>query len=92
MKTCCVVELLGEGISSELSRSVHAVAAALPCRIEFPPVDLSEGNRKTRGAPIHDAAVAAMRRHGVAIKYPTLGTAEFTAEVAGRTQSSPARA
>ena len=41
MKTYSVVEILGDGISAELSRSVHAVAQALPCRIEFVPMDLS---------------------------------------------------
>ena len=71
MKTYRVVELLGDGISPELSQSVRTVARALPCKLEFFPVDLSEGNRKARGAAVYDEAVAAMRQHGVAIKYPT---------------------
>ena len=74
MKNHRVVELLGDGISAELSRSVHTVAQALPCRIEFVPVDLSEENRAARGTEIYDDAVAAMREHGVAIKYPTATT------------------
>jgi isocitrate dehydrogenase (NAD+) len=71
MNTYRVVELLGDGISPELAASVHAVARALPCRIEFVPVDLSHGNREARGLAIYDEAVTAMRQHGTAIKYPT---------------------
>jgi isocitrate dehydrogenase (NAD+) len=74
MKTYRVVELLGDGISAELSRSVHTVVEALPCRIEFVPVDLSEENRRKRGLPLYDEAVVAMRQTGVAIKYPTATT------------------
>lgn len=80
MKTYRVVELLGDGISSELSRSVHSIAEALPCRIEFVQVDLSEGNRSARGASIYDEAVAAMHRHAVAIKYPTATPTATTGE------------
>jgi len=71
MKNYRVVELLGDGISAELSKSVHTVAESLPCRIEFVPFDLSEESRKARGMAIYDEAVAAMRQNGVAIKYPT---------------------
>jgi len=71
MKTHRVVELLGDGISAELSQSVRSVIQALSCSIELVPIDLSEGNRKTRGPALYDEAVAAMRQHGVAIKYPT---------------------
>ena len=67
-----VVELLGDGISPELSASVHAVAGALPCEIRFHPIDLSIGNRDARGASaLYDATAAAIREHHVAIKYPT---------------------
>jgi len=66
-----VVELLGDGISPELSQSVRTVVQALSCKIEFVPVDLSEASRKARGNVLYDEAVAAMREHGVAIKYPT---------------------
>jgi isocitrate dehydrogenase (NAD+) len=71
MKTYRVVELLGDGISPELAESVRAVAGALPLRIEFIPIDLSEENRKARGLAIYEEAVAAMRLHKTAIKYPT---------------------
>lgn len=76
MKTYRVVELLGDGISPELSQSVHAAAESLPCRIEFVPVDLSEEGRGARGKALYDEAVARMRQHGVAIKYPTATTGE----------------
>ncbi|HEV8111178.1 MAG TPA: isocitrate/isopropylmalate family dehydrogenase [Planctomycetota bacterium] len=76
MKTHRVVELLGDGISPELSVSVRSVVEALPCRIEWVPVDLSETNRKARGNAVYDEAVAAMRDTGVALKYPTATTGE----------------
>ena len=78
MNTYRVVELLGDGISPELSESVHALSARLPCRIEFVPVDLSDENRKRRGDPLFDEAVGAMREHGSAIKYPTATTGTGT--------------
>jgi isocitrate dehydrogenase (NAD+) len=71
MKNYRVVELLGDGISPELSQSVRTVSQALSCKIEFLPVDLSEESRKARGNVLYDEAVAAMCQHGVAIKYPT---------------------
>ncbi len=81
MNTFLVVELLGDGISAELSQSVHALAAALPCRLEFVPVDLSEPNRRARGAALYDEAVALMTRHRLALKYPTATTAESPNQV-----------
>ncbi|MBK7645578.1 MAG: isocitrate dehydrogenase [Planctomycetes bacterium] len=81
MNTYQVVELLGDGISPELSRSVHALADVLPCRIEFTPVDLSEPNRRARGAALYDEAVELMKRHRLAIKYPTATTAESPNQV-----------
>jgi len=71
MNTYRVVELLGDGISPELATSVRAVVGALPCKIEFVPVDLSLENRQARGTAIYDEAVAAMRLYGSAVKYPT---------------------
>ncbi len=71
MKTYKIVELHGDGISSELSQSVHRVAEALPFRLEFVPVDLSLENRTKRGLVIYDEAEALMRLHKVSIKYPT---------------------
>ena len=48
MTTYRIVELLGDGISHELSQSVHTLASSLPFNLEFLPVDLSdEGAKKT---------------------------------------------
>ncbi|MBI5435123.1 MAG: isocitrate dehydrogenase [Planctomycetes bacterium] len=71
MKTYKIVELHGDGISAELSQSVHRIAEALPFRLDFVPVDLSLENRAKRGLVIYDEAEALMRLHKVALKYPT---------------------
>lgn len=76
MKRHRVVELLGDGISPELSESVHRVAESLPCRLEFEPIDLSDANRTRRGLALYDEAVEAMKRAKVALKYPTATTRE----------------
>jgi isocitrate dehydrogenase (NAD+) len=76
MNTYKVVELLGDGISPELSASVHAVAEVLPCKLEFSQIDLSQANRKARHKALFDEAVEQMRRLGVSIKYPTATTDE----------------
>jgi isocitrate dehydrogenase (NAD+) len=71
-----IVELLGDGISSELSRSVHAVGEVLPFQLEFLPVDLSDEARQKAGNEIYDQAEALMREVRVSLKYPTATTAE----------------
>lgn len=71
-----VAELLGDGIADELRESVHAVAADLPLEVAFTPVDLSLENRTARGLEIYDEAEAVMRRHRLALKYPTATRAE----------------
>lgn len=76
MNTYRVVELHGDGISPELSRSVHSLAQSLPCRLEFVPVDLSDENRRKRGRGIYDEAAALMKAHKVSIKYPTATTTD----------------
>ena len=76
MKSYKVVELLGDGISPELSASVHAVAAGLPCRLEFVQVDLSASARAARGDAVYDEAESAMRAAKVSLKYPTTTTSE----------------
>ena len=72
MKTYEIVELLGDGISAELSESVHAVAGALPFRVSFHAVDLSVESRERSGPAIYDEAVEAMLSLRTAIKYPTV--------------------
>ncbi len=76
MATYPIVELLGDGISSELSASVHTIAEALPFDLEFKQVDLSDGNREKRGMALFDEAEACMREVGVTLKYPTATTRE----------------
>lgn len=76
-----VAELHGDGISQELSASVHAVAAALPLRVEFHPVDFTLQARRRNAAACYDAALASMREHGVAMKYPTVTEAESPNQV-----------
>jgi isocitrate/isopropylmalate dehydrogenase len=74
MKTHRIVELLGDGISAELSASVHRAAQALGCTLEFVPVDLSLAARAARGQAAFDEAEACLRAHRVGLKYPTATT------------------
>jgi isocitrate/isopropylmalate dehydrogenase len=67
-----VAEYHGDGISAELSRSVHEIAEALPLAVEFHPVDLSLEARRKDAGKCYDAAMAAIAAHKVAIKYPTV--------------------
>lgn len=71
-----VVELLGDGISAELSTSVHQVAEALGGSLEFVPVDLSLESRERLGDAVYDRAESLMRKHGTSIKYPTATVGE----------------
>ena len=71
-ETLHVAEFLGDGISSELSASVHQVAAALPIRVQFHPVDLTLESRRKDPTACYDAAMAGIRAHQVALKYPTV--------------------
>lgn len=67
-----LVELLGDGISAELSTAVHSVASALPISLNFHPVDLSRSNREATGAEhLYQEAETKIRQFHVAIKYPT---------------------
>lgn len=70
-KTYSTAEFTGDGISAELQRSVHRIAAALPFAVEFHPVDFSLENRKKQGRAVYEQALAAIRKHRVALKYPT---------------------
>ena len=71
MNKYSIVELHGDGISPELSESVHRIAATLPCEIEFVPLDLSLEARNARGMAVYEDAERLMREHKVGIKYPT---------------------
>lgn len=76
-----VTELLGDGIGDELSTAVHALADALPIRLDFEPVDLRLETRRARGAAIYNEAVASIERNGVALKYPTITAEESPNQV-----------
>jgi len=71
MKNYSIVEMLGDGISAELSESVHTLASALPFGIEFDPVDISLETRNAQGESVYDEVMAKMALHKVAMKYPT---------------------
>jgi len=75
MKKYSVAELLGDGISAELSESIHQVTACLPFEIDFRQVDLSLENRARDKQAAYDAAKSALNDLKVAMKYPTV-TAE----------------
>lgn len=74
MKIHRVVELLGDGIAAELSQSIHTLAQALPCRLEFIPFDLSVENRRRRGFELYENAAAALKEHRLGLKHPTATT------------------
>jgi isocitrate dehydrogenase (NAD+) len=76
MNTYRIVELLGDGISTELSQSIHSLAETLPFNLDFLPVDLSDEARKKNGPVVYDLAETAMRDLGVGLKYPTATTDE----------------
>ena len=71
MKKYKITELLGDGISAELSRCVHAVIEALPVKFDIEPVDLSLDNRRRRGSAVYDEALASMRGSNASFKHPT---------------------
>lgn len=71
-----ITEFLGDGIGPELQKSVHDVAAALPIRLEFDPIDLSYENRQKVGPSIYDQAMASMNKTKLAFKYPTVTKGE----------------
>ena len=72
MKRYSIVEILGDGISTELSESVHAIAERLPCEVNFERVDLSLENRARQKEEAYQRTQDALTRLGVAIKYPTV--------------------
>ncbi len=75
-ETLHVAEFLGDGISAELSESVHRVAAALPLSVQFHPVDLSLDARRRDAQARYEEALTAIRAHRVAMKYPTVTETE----------------
>jgi len=76
MSSYKITELLGDGISAELSASVHAVIAALPVTLEVEPVDLSLDARRKDSKAAYDRALKSMIDTAAALKYPTATEAE----------------
>ncbi len=72
MKHYSIVEVLGDGISSELSESVHRLARSLPFDVDFRQVDLTLENRRRDKERAYDAAKSALSELRVALKYPTV--------------------
>ncbi|MEI6231792.1 MAG: isocitrate/isopropylmalate family dehydrogenase [Planctomycetota bacterium] len=70
-----ITELLGDGISTELSKSVHAVVDALPVKLLIEQVDLTLENRRI-DKKIYDTALACMSRTDATLKYPTITETE----------------
>lgn len=66
-----ITELLGDGISPELSQAVHTVAAALPLKLEFEQIDLSLEARHKDSKACFDRALASMNKTAATLKYPT---------------------
>lgn len=72
MKQHRIVELLGDGISPELSTSVHTVAESLPFAVTFEEIDLSLEARRADRDTVYTKVEAALRDVRTAIKYPTV--------------------
>jgi isocitrate dehydrogenase (NAD+) len=66
-----ITELLGDGISRELSWAIHRLAAVLPIDLAFRAIDLRLENRRANPKSIYDEAVEAVIATKVALKYPT---------------------
>jgi len=72
MKHYSIVEILGDGISVELSQSVQGLAKTLPFEMDFRQVDLSLDQRRRAKEAAYADAKAALSELCVAIKYPTV--------------------
>ena len=72
MKHYHIVEILGDGISPELSNSVHQLAESLPFEVHFRQADLSlEARNRDRDAAYGETQDA-LTELKVALKYPTV--------------------
>lgn len=72
MKIYRATELLGDGISTELSACVHEVLGSLPVKVTLQPVDLSLTARRRNEAACYEQALKSLERTAVALKYPTV--------------------
>ena len=71
-----ITELMGDGISAELSKSVHTIFSALPVKLEIEQVDMSLEARRKGSKGCYEQALASMSRTAATIKYPTATEAE----------------
>ena len=71
MSTYKITELMGDGISTELSKSVHKIISVLPLKLEIEQVDLSLEARIKDAKGCYDRALASMKMTAAALKYPT---------------------
>ena len=67
-----IAEFQGDGISEELSQSIHRIAEDLPLDLQFQSVDLSLERRRAEPEAAFIEAEDAIRAHRVALKYPTI--------------------
>ena len=71
-----ITELLGDGISPELSKAVRSLLKSLPCKIEVDPVDLTLKRRRKEAKRAYDEALSSMSRSDATLKYPTTTESE----------------
>src|SRR5947207_4467253 len=71
MSTYKITELMGDGISTELSKAVHKIISALPVTLEIEQVDLGLEARIKDARGCYDRALASMNATAAALKYPT---------------------
>ena len=71
MQSYKITELLGDGISVELSKSIHTVISALPISLDIEQIDLSLEARRKDAKGSYDKALASMIKTAAALKYPT---------------------
>jgi len=71
-----VTELLGDGISAELSKCIHTILEALPVKLEIEPIDLSLEARRKDAKACYDKALVSMKKTTATLKYPTTTESE----------------
>jgi len=76
MNSYKITELMGDGISAELSKSLHTAISALPVKLEIEQVDLSLEAREKGAKECYDRAHASMLKTAATLKYPTATKAE----------------
>jgi isocitrate dehydrogenase (NAD+) len=67
-----ITELLGDGISAELSKSVHTLIGVMGVDLQIEQIDLSLDARRKDAKAAYDKALASMKRTAATLKYPTV--------------------